>query len=138
MRVFHSKLTGRALQLVGSRENVTGWIPLKEMLQLNFCDQRSERCLVQDLMTMRPEKGETAYNFGIRCKNMLNLLLSKVKMTEQDADRRVIKSEIHNDTVLQTYLRGISQFGEIGHRVRFRNPNNIETAMSYVLEEKNY
>ncbi|KAK9752202.1 hypothetical protein QE152_g4428 [Popillia japonica] len=81
-------------------------------------------------MQIRPERGETAYNFGIRCKNLLNLVLTKVKLAENNAQRRQIKIELHNDTVLQTYLRGIAHFGEIGHRVRFRNPENIETAMS--------
>ncbi|KAK9752214.1 hypothetical protein QE152_g4416 [Popillia japonica] len=129
---------GRALQLVGSREVIQSWNDLKDLLQQNFCDQRSERCLVQDLMQIRPERGETAYNFGIRCKNLLNLVLTKVKLAENNAQRRQIKIELHNDTVLQTYLRGIAHFGEIGHRVRFRNPENIETAMSYVLEEENF
>ncbi|KAK9746925.1 hypothetical protein QE152_g5732 [Popillia japonica] len=87
---------------------------------------------------MRPEKNETAYNFGIRCKNMLNLLLTKVKSSEGNINKREVKTEIHKGTVLQTYLRGIAQYGELGHRVRFRNPNDIETAMSYVLEEENF
>ncbi|KAK9687958.1 hypothetical protein QE152_g35899 [Popillia japonica] len=138
LRIFQSKLEGRALQLVGSREVIQSWNDLKNLLQQNFCDQRSERCLVQDLMQIRPERGETAYNFGIRCKNLLNLVLTKVKLAENNAQRRQIKIQLHNDTVLQTYLRGIAHFGEIGHRVRFRNPENIETAMSYVLEEENF
>ncbi|KAK9680937.1 hypothetical protein QE152_g38694 [Popillia japonica] len=82
LRLFQSKLTGRALQLVGSRESITAWLTLKELLQTNFSDQRTETCLTQDLMQMRPEKNETAYNVGIRCKNMLNLLLTKVKSSE--------------------------------------------------------
>ncbi|GJQ68183.1 hypothetical protein Trydic_g16828 [Trypoxylus dichotomus] len=135
LRIFQSKLTGRALQLVGSREVIDSWCNLKCLLQQNLCDQRSEHCLVQDLMQMRPEKWETVYNFGIRCKNIPNFVLAKVKLTENDANRRQIKTELH--TVLQTYLREIAQF-DIGHRVRFRNPENIETAMSHVLEEENF
>ncbi|KAK9680480.1 hypothetical protein QE152_g39062 [Popillia japonica] len=63
LRIFQSKLEGRALQLVGSRKVIQSWNDLKSLLQ---------------------------------------------------------------------------HFGEIGHRVRFRNPENIETAMSYVLEEENF
>ncbi|KAK9754662.1 Transposase IS4 [Popillia japonica] len=66
LRLFQFKLTGRTLQLVGSRESITVWLTLKELLQTNFSDQRTETCLTQDLMQMRPEKNETAYKFGIR------------------------------------------------------------------------
>ncbi|KAI4456635.1 hypothetical protein MML48_8g00012286 [Holotrichia oblita] len=89
-------------------------------------------------MQLRPEKRETAYTFGLRCKDMLNLLLTKVKMSENDATKRAVKVEMRNDTILQTYLRDITQFGDIGHRVRFRNPANIEVALSHILEEENF
>lgn len=138
LRLFQSKLSGKALQLVGSRETLTDWTELKELLELNFCDQRSENCLLQDLMQLRPDRGESAYNFGLRCKNVLNLLLTKVKMSVTDANKRSVKVEMHKDTALQTFLRGITQFGEIGHRVRFRTPENLEKAMSLVLEEENF
>lgn len=138
LRVVQSKLAGRALQLLGCHEAITSWVELKELLQLNFCDQRTEKCLVQDLMNLRPDRNESAYNFGMRCKSIRNLLLTKIKMTVNNAATRAVKAEIHNDTTLQTYLRGIVSMGEIGHRVRFRNPANIDEAMSFILEEENF
>lgn len=131
-----SKLSGRALQIVGCN-TINYWKDLKSVLELNFADQRSEKCLLMDVMNLKPTKNESPYNFGNRCKDTLNLLLCKVKSSETDANFKV-KSSIYNETILGTYLRGLMQFGSLGDKIRFRNPDSLSSAMAYVLEEENF
>lgn len=138
MRIFQSKLSGDALTLIGSRQTLTTWKQLREFLELNFTDQRSEECLRADLLNLRPFRSETPYNFGVRIKETLNLLLSKVKRTFTDAAKIAWKNEDYSELALQTYLRGICQISDLGHRVRFRNPYSLEIAMGYVIEEENF
>lgn len=137
MRIVQSRLTGKALQLIGSRGKLTTWRELKALLELNFADQRSEKCLLSDLIHVKPERGLSPYNFGNKCKDTLNLLLTKVKQTETE-ERTVLKTQMYAETALETYLKGLMHYGKLGDKVRFRNPQNLETAMAYVIEEENF
>lgn len=61
-------------------------------------------------------------------KKSLKFNTYKSKATVNAATKLHIKRELRNDTVLHTFLKGITQYGEIGHRVRFGNPKSIEIA----------
>lgn len=132
-----SRLTGKALSLIGSR-NVESWADIKGCLMLNFQDQRTEDCLVADVMNIRPNRNETPYNFGMRIKDSLNLLCSKITLTEQDAARLDLKSKMYGETALQAYLRGLVSYGLLGDKVRYQKPDSLEKAMALVLEEENF
>lgn len=84
LRAIIGKLTGRALNLVGSRGNLRNWLSIKNLLLQFFSDQRDENCLVGDLMHLRQGKFESPVNFGHRCQDLLSLLLNKIQLTEED------------------------------------------------------
>ena len=136
LRVIISKLEGKALTLIGSREEVRQWGVLKNMLQNYFGDQRDEKCLARDLQDLRAHKTESPYNFGTRVQDVRGLLLTKVKLTEENVVTLVEKIKIYDDMTLQTYLRGLSDQTRL--MVRSQQPKSLEEAMSMVIEEENF
>ncbi|XP_072377871.1 uncharacterized protein [Diabrotica undecimpunctata] len=77
LRAILDKLNGRAQMLIGSRKELNTWQLVKDALNLSFGDQRDLDCLIQDLITLRPFKNETAYNFGMRCQETRSLVTQK-------------------------------------------------------------
>ncbi|KAK9738358.1 Integrase zinc binding domain [Popillia japonica] len=123
LRLFQSKLTGRALQLVGSRESITAWLTLKELLQTNFSDQRTETCLTQDLMQMRPEKNETieaSMNEAIDIKNpqyhikqtYLNELTVEFNQNQGKKIYNVTVPKTNNDEKIFEFIRDYMHTGK--------------------------
>ncbi|KAK9744042.1 hypothetical protein QE152_g8145 [Popillia japonica] len=83
VKIIKSRLGGEAQALIGSRKLKT-WTDIKQLLQTTYLDQRSEDCLLNDLMSEQPKKGENPYTFGQRIKDILNLLLTKMQMDTGD------------------------------------------------------
>lgn len=136
IRAIISKLSGRALTLIGSRTELRTWQQIKDILTLSFGDQRNLDCLVQDLIILRPHKNETPYNFGVRCQDARSLIISKINMLEASEAEKLLKIENYNELALKTFIRGLS--GPIQNNVRLRDPNSLEKAMSLVIEEENF
>lgn len=137
IRSILSKLTGRALTLIGSRSELSTWDDVKKILKLSFGDQRNIDCLIQDLISLCPNRNETSYNFGIRCQDARSLVLAKLNSLEGiTAEEKDIRIKSYDDLALKTYIRGLT--GNIQTNVRLRNPENLETAMSLVIEEENF
>ena len=136
IKIIKGKFVGEAQNLIASRELAT-WNDIKACLQLNYSDQRSEDCLLTDLMQINAELNENPYSLGNRIRESLNLLLTKVKLIAQQPER-VLKSNLYKKTALQTYLRCLMQYSDYGETIYNRNPPNLETAMSYVLERQNW
>jgi len=136
LRLILSKLEGRALTLIGSREDATSWVQIKTLLYQYFGDQRDENCLIRDLMALRPRRNETAYQFGVRCQDVRSLLQSRLKLKEADVTVRTVKNNLYDDLALQTFLQGLPR--HLSLPVRLRNPQNLEVAMSLVIEEENF
>lgn len=136
LRVIISKLDGRALLLIGSREEPRNWDELKTLLENYFGDQRDEQCLARDLQDLRPRKGETPYHFGMRVQDVRGLLLTKLKLAVKEADTRKIKIRIYDDIALQTYLRGLPE--NLRNTIRAQRPDSVEKAMSLIIEEENF
>lgn len=134
IRSIINKLTGRALVLVGSRD-ITSWNEIKTLLYNCFADQRDEKGLLKDLQILRPHKGEGSYQFGIRCQDARSLLLSRLKICEEDPNYRALKTKYYDEIALQVYLDNLPAYLDLA--VRLRNPENLEKAMSIVLEEEN-
>lgn len=136
IRAVIGKLTGRALMLVGSRPEVRNWDDLKTLLRLSFGDQRNLDCLVQELIAMRPHKNESFTAFGQRIQKSRSAISSKLKSMNFNLAQRTFRMENYDELALKTYLRGLT--GRIQDMVRLRDPDSLELAMSYVLEEENF
>ena len=137
VRAIIGKLSGRALSLIGSRTSeLKTWDDVKSALQLSFGDQRNLDCLVQDLITLSPIKNETPYNFGMRCQDARSLVFSKLSTLNLNNNELDIKRRSYDDLALKTFIRGLT--GQIQNNIRLRNPQNLETAMSLVIEEENF
>lgn len=134
---IRNKIVGRAARLVGSRQ-VDTWGELRRLLDSSYQDQRSENSLMTDLMNVRPFRSDVPMRFGTRIKDVLCLLLNKIKSIEQNQDRLRMKTEMHEATALQVFLRGLMEFGALGDRVRYQNPATLEAAMAMVIEEENF
>lgn len=136
LRAIIGKLTGRALMLIGSRIELKTWDEVKAALRLSFGDQRNLDCLVQDLIILRPLKGESAYNFGMRCQDARSLIVSKINSMNLANAEKIIRLQNYDDFALKTYIRGLP--GPLQQNVRLRNPDSLEKAMGLVIEEENF
>lgn len=136
LRAIIGKLTGRALMLIGSRIELVTWDQVKQALRLSFGDQRNLECLVQDLLSLRPFKNESPYNFGMRCQDARSLIVSKLNCLVMSQAEKQIRLENYNELSLTTFLRGLPI--NIQTNVRLRNPDSLEKAMGLVIEEENF
>lgn len=134
LRAIIGKLKGRALELVGSRGNLNNWIAIKQLLLRFFSDPRDEKCLLGDLLHAKQQRNESAVTFGNRCQNLLSLILTKLQLEENDINARQIKIQIYEKQALDAYLRGINN----NLPIRLRKPDNLEQAISFVIEEENF
>ena len=112
LRSILSKLEGRARILIGSREDATNWPRIKELLLQYFSDHRNEDCLVRDLMNLKPRPNEQPYQFGMRIQDVKSLLQTKIRLTVNDENERLMKNRIYDNLALQTYLHGLQ--GQLG------------------------
>ncbi|XP_072400493.1 uncharacterized protein [Diabrotica undecimpunctata] len=88
LRAILGKLNGRAQMLIGSRTELNTWQLVKDALNLSFGDQRDLDCLIQDLITLRPFKNETPYNFGMRCQETRSLVTQKLNTLNINAQEK--------------------------------------------------
>ncbi|XP_050313687.1 GATA zinc finger domain-containing protein 14-like [Anthonomus grandis grandis] len=136
-RAIIGKLTGRALTLIGSRVNeLETWENIKSALELSFGDQRNLDCLVQDLITLSSNKGKTPYNFGMRCQDARTLIFSKLNTLNLTTADKELRTKNYDELALKTFIRGLT--GTLQNNIRIRNPENLEKAMSLVIEEENF
>lgn len=135
-RIVKSRLAGKAQSLIGSR-NLKTWIEIKRLLELSFFDQRSEDCLLNDLMTVTISKNENPYAFGEKIKDLLNLLSTKMRLDTRE-EQILLKTTLYKNTALQTYKLGLMKYGKIGELMYIKNPANLEDAMAEVLEYQNW
>jgi hypothetical protein len=139
LRVVISKLTGRALILIGTKTDLNTWDLLKNALRLSFGDQRNLDCLEQDLLTLFPFKNEPPLEFGKRIQIVRSKLESKlgsVSVTEMCINTKRVYSNQYNKLALKTFIRGLQP--QLQNIIRLRNPDTLEKAMAYVTEEENF
>lgn len=136
IRAIISKLTGRALMLVGSRPEIRDWDDLKGLLRLSFGDQRNLDCLVQELIALKPNKNESFVEFGQRIQKVRSSISCKLKSQNLSLAQRQFRMENYDELSLKTFIRGLT--GRIQDMVRLRAPDTLELAISYVLEEENF
>nr|CAI5820952.1 unnamed protein product [Callosobruchus analis] len=136
IRAVVGKLTGNALALVGSRPEISNWNDLKSLLRLSFGDQRNLDCLVQELIVLKPHKNESFFNFGQRIQKARSAIASKLISMNLSVAERTFQSKNYDELCLKTFILGLT--GRVQDMVRLRNPDSLELAISYVLEEKNF
>nr|CAH7723682.1 unnamed protein product [Callosobruchus chinensis] len=136
IRAVVSKQTGNALALVGSRPEIRNWNELKILLGLSFGDQRNLDCLVQELIIMKPHKNESFFNFGQRIQKARSAIASKLISMNLAVAERTFQIKNYDELCLKTFIRGLT--GRVQDMVRLRNPDSLELAISYVLEEENF
>lgn len=135
LRLIISKLTGRALTLIASREGLSDWTSYKGLLVSYFGDQRNTKCLVRDLLNLRMDKNETPYQYGMRVQDVRSLILTKLKLEEPNAGVRLIKTQMYDEMALDTFLNTIPE--RISDKIRLRDPKTLEQAMNLIIEEEN-
>ena len=131
-----SKLRDRAGELIGSRTELTSWQQIKDALTLTFSDQRSIDCLIQDLINLKRFKTETPMQFGMRIQDARSLLFAKLNASIINAQEKQIKINHYEEFALKTFINGLPYFMQLP--VRLKNPNSLEQALAFVVEEENF
>jgi hypothetical protein len=131
------KLVDRAQILVGSRLELTDWNQIKTALNNCFGDKRNIECLEQDLLLATPLKNEPPLEFGKRLQVYRSTLAQKINsQTNMDQATKIIYLRQYEQICLKTFIRGLT--GSLQCFIRLKNPENIEVAMTYVIEEENF
>lgn len=131
-----SKLVGRAADLIASRVELDTWAKIKTALLNTFSDQRSIDCLVQDLISMRPDRNESPQSFGLRLQDTRSLLVSKLNSGTDANEVKLLKIQQYEDITLKTFINGLNYHMQLV--VRLKNPQTLEQAISFALEEENF
>lgn len=131
------KLRGKALTLISSRIELDTWDKIKEILKVSFTDQRSFTCLLHELHSLKPNPKESPYNFGIRCQYTRSLIFSSINNDNtMDHVQKIAQISNIEKLILVTFLKYLPPQIQTG--VRLKNPDCLEIAMQYVIEEENF
>lgn len=139
IKVIQSKLVDRANLLVGSRTELNDWISLKNALIQCFGDKRSLECLEQDLLMAHPNRNEPPLEFAKRLQVLKSNLVQRINsltVEEMDENTKLIHLRQYDTMSLRTLIRNLP--GNLQQTIRLKNPTNIETAISYIIEEENF
>jgi hypothetical protein len=139
IRAIISKLTDRALILIGTKTELKNWPLVKNALRLSFGDQRNLDCLEQDLITSCPFRNEHPLDFGKRVQLIRSRLAAKLNTLteiEMPSITKAVYMKQYDQLAQKTFIRGLP--GNLQSIVRLRNPTSIEHAMSIVTEEENF
>lgn len=137
--LFHvvtSRLAGEASKLVGERDQISTWSELKSLLSQHFGDPRTEECLVMELESVKIHRGESYEDFCHRVQQLRSILFAKLNETIKDANERLIRQHIYNNTSFNVFLYNLPAY--FVRLVRLRNVKTLEDALKVVLEEQNF
>nr|CAI5817741.1 unnamed protein product [Callosobruchus analis] len=136
IRVVQTKLVGRAQLLVGCRTELTSWSSIKSALEQCFGDNRSLECLEQDLFLAAPFKNEPPMDFGKRLQVLRSSLAQKLTLSEPSSVIRTAMLKQYEGVCLRAFIRGLP--GPLQTIIRLKNPDSLERALTYVVEEQNF
>nr|CAI5833259.1 unnamed protein product [Callosobruchus analis] len=136
IRVVQTKLVGRAQLLVGCRTELTSWSSIKSALEQCFGDNRSLECLEQDLFLAAPLKNEPPMDFGKRLQVLRSSLAQKLTLSEPSSVIRTAMLKQYEGVCLRAFIRGLP--GPLQTIIRLKNPDSLERALTYVVEEQNF
>ena len=129
-----AKLSGNA-KIVVSIQKCSTWECLKDTLTRNFADQRDETCLNRDLVMLRQQPNEKAYQFYDKVLHLLNLLCSYIDLHETSSTAKLLKRNLYNDLALKTFLAGLRE--PMGTTIRCMRPQDLNEALQLVIQEDN-
>jgi len=136
-RSILNKFRGKALTLISSRSELDNWQKIRDYLKISFSDQRSFTCLFQELHSFKPFPKENPYNFGVRLQYHRSLIFSSINNDSTlTNERKLVQIQNIEQLTLLTYLKYLPSSIQLG--VRLKQPDNLEEAMTYVLEEENF
>lgn len=133
-QAIRNKLVGPAQAIIATNPQIT-WEQIKEEIRRRFGDQRSENTLTTELLTLTQHRNEKPLEFGERCKDIRDLILSKIAAVETPAILGY-KTIMFNDIALQTFLKGTNP--ELSRILRCKSPRTLEEALRMTIEEENY
>lgn len=139
LRTIRMKLTDNPQILVGSRNELDTWNKLKTALSDCFGDRRNLECLEQDLFMATPHKSESSLEFAKRIQVLRSTLAQKINSLPtnvMDQPTKVIYLRQYDTLCLRTFIRSLPGF--LQSIIRLKNPDCIETAMNYIIEEENF
>lgn len=135
LRSILSRLEGRAMALVGSREDANSWFNIKRLLLQYFSDQRSLDCLLRELMYLKRDPRESLHEYGIKIQDVHNQLSTKLRLSDLDENLKIVKERDYENVALSTYLHGLPE--QLSLAIRIQKPENVPQAMSMVQNEEN-
>lgn len=130
------KLTGRAAELIASRTELDTWQKIKDSLIVTFSDQRTEDCLVQDIINMKPDRNDSLHSFGLKLQDSRSLLFAKINSSNDPANMKILKIEQFDNLCLKTFINNLSYHMQLV--VRLKDPDSLEQALAFVREEENF
>jgi hypothetical protein len=125
IRAIISKLTDRALILIGTKTELKNWPLVKNALRLSFGDQRNLDCLEQDLITSCPFRNEHPLDFGKRVQLIRSRLAAKLNTLteiEMPSITKAVYMKQYDQLAQKTFIRGLP--GNLQSIVRLRNPTH--------------
>lgn len=128
-----SRLTGRAREVI-SIYGATTWDDVKSILTQNFGDQRDENSLNRDLVNLR-QTNESSQQFYEKVMSLLNIICNYIEIHNNDDSIKTSKKNFFTQQALVTFLAGLKE--PLGSTIRAMRPENLATAMQYIVEENN-
>nr|CAH7748166.1 unnamed protein product [Callosobruchus chinensis] len=99
----------------------------------NYCQDLVTKT---ELIIMKPHKNESFFNLGQRIQKARSAIASKLISMNLAVAERTFQIKNYDELCLKTFIRGLT--GRVQDMVRLRNPDSLELAISYVLEEENF
>lgn len=136
LQAVKNKLKGRAQTLIASRTDLITWEGIETLLKSTFGDQRDLQYLTHQLTTMRPNKNERPYDFGLRLQQLRAVILTKINDDYPDKQIRDLQIDNYNNIAKTTFITKLPI--NVQTIVRIKNPESLEDALNYVLEEEEF
>ncbi|KAJ8973631.1 hypothetical protein NQ317_011959 [Molorchus minor] len=134
--LLKNKLKNRAQNLIASRTDLTTWIEIERLLKLTFGDQRDLQYLTHQLTSIRPNRNERPYDFGLKLQELRAAIIAKINDDFPDIGLRNLQIQNYNDIAKTMFITNLPI--NVQTIIRMRNPNSLEDALNLVLEEEEF
>ncbi|KAJ8978468.1 hypothetical protein NQ317_016994 [Molorchus minor] len=134
--LLKTNLKNRAQNLIASRTDLTTWIEIERLLKLTFGDQRDLQYLTHQLTSIRPNRNERPYNFGLKLQELRAAIIAKINDDFPDIGLRNLQIQNYNDIAKTMFITNLPI--NVQTIIRMRNPNSLEDALNLVLEEEEF
>ncbi|KAJ8977651.1 hypothetical protein NQ317_017095 [Molorchus minor] len=131
-----NKLKGRAQNLIASRSDLTTWIGIEQLLKLTFGDQRDLQYLTHQLTTIRPNRNERPYDFGLRIQELRAITITRINNDFPAQETRDLQIQNYNNIAKTIFITNLPIHTQT--IIRMKNPASLEDALNFVLEEEEF